>query len=89
MKIILTVTGLDHEGIIAGVTTKLAERKVNIENLSQTLMQGYFTMILQGSFDETSQSITELQEAMKPVEEAQRVQIRIQSDAIFQAMHTL
>lgn len=89
MKIILTVTGLDHEGIIAGVTGKLAERKVNIENLSQTLMQGYFTMILQGSFDETSQSITELQEAMKPVEEAQRVQIRIQSDAIFQAMHTL
>ena len=89
MKIILTVTGLDHEGIIAGVTTKLAERKVNIENLSQTLMQGYFTMILQGSFDEAGQSITELQEAMKLVEEEQRVQIRIQSDAIFQAMHTL
>lgn len=89
MKIILTVTGLDHEGIIASVTSTLAERKVNIENLSQTLMQGYFTMILQGSFDETNQSITELQEAMKPVEEAQRVQIRIQSDAIFQAMHTL
>lgn len=89
MKIILTVTGLDHEGIIAGVTTKLAERKVNIENVSQTLMQGYFTMILQGSFDENQQSITELQEAMKPVEEQQQVQIRIQSDAIFQAMHTL
>ncbi|ORC20646.1 MULTISPECIES: ACT domain-containing protein [Rothia] len=89
MKIILTVTGLDHEGIIAGVTAKLAERKVNIENLSQTLMQGYFTMILQGSFDDSAQSITELQEAMKPVEEEQRVQIRIQSDAIFQAMHTL
>ena len=89
MKIILTVTGLDHEGIIAGVTTKLAERKVNIENVSQTLMQGYFTMILQGSFDDSVQSITDLQEAMKPVEEEQRVQIRIQSDAIFQAMHTL
>ena len=89
MKIILTVTGLDHEGIIAAVTGKLAERKVNIENLSQTLMQGYFTMILQGSFDENQQSITELQEAMKPVEEQQQVQIRIQSDAIFQAMHTL
>ena len=70
-------------------TGKLAERKVNIENLSQTLMQGYFTMILQGSFDENQQSITELQEAMKPVEEQQQVQIRIQSDAIFQAMHTL
>lgn len=89
MKIILTVTGLDHEGIIAGVTTKLAERKVNVENVSQTLMQGYFTMILQGSFDETQQSITDLQEAMVPVGEAQRVQIRIQSDAIFRAMHTL
>ncbi|WP_237188498.1 ACT domain-containing protein [Rothia nasimurium] len=89
MKIILTVTGLDHEGIIAGVTTKLAERKVNIENVSQTLMSGYFTMILQGSFDDAEQSITDLQAAMKPVEEEQRVQIRIQSDAIFQAMHTL
>lgn len=89
MKIILTVTGLDHEGIIAGVTTKLAERKVNVENVSQTLMQGYFTMILQGSFDETQQSITDLQEAMAPVGEEQRVQIRIQSDAIFRAMHTL
>ncbi|WP_421084679.1 ACT domain-containing protein [Rothia nasimurium] len=89
MKIILTVTGLDHEGIIAGVTTKLAERKVNIENVSQTLMSGYFTMILQGSFDDSTQSITDLQAAMKPVEEEQRVQIRIQSDAIFQAMHTL
>ena len=52
-------------------------------------MQGYFTMILQGSFDDSAQSMTDLQEAMKPVEEEQRVQIRIQSDAIFQAMHTL
>lgn len=89
MKIILTVTGLDHEGIISAVTTKLSEYHVNIENVSQTIMDGYCTMIMQGIFDEESLSITELQEAMAPIAEEQGVQIRIQSDAIFQAMHTL
>lgn len=89
MKIILTVTGLDHEGIIGSVTSCLAEYKVNIENVSQTLMGDYFTMILQGSFDDSALSIADLQEAMASVEEQQRVQIRIQSEALFRAMHTL
>lgn len=89
MKIILTVTGLDHEGIIAAVTAQLSEHHVNIENVSQTIMDGYFTMILQGTFKEGSLSITDLQGAMAPIAEDQGVQIRIQSDAIFQAMHTL
>ncbi|WP_346845470.1 ACT domain-containing protein [uncultured Rothia sp.] len=89
MKIILTVTGLDHEGIIAAVTAQLSEHHVNIENVSQTIMDGYFTMILQGTFKEDSLSITDLQGAMAPIAEDQGVQIRIQSDAIFQAMHTL
>ncbi|GGH65379.1 ACT domain-containing protein [Rothia aerolata] len=89
VKIILTVTGLDHEGIVAAVATRLAERKVNILNISQTLMDNYFTMILQGSFDESSQSIQDLQAAFEEVEKEQGLQIRIQSESIFDAMHTL
>lgn len=89
VKIILTVTGNDHEGIVAAVATKLAEKNVNIVNISQTIMGEYFTMILQGSFDDSQQTIQELQEAMKTVEEEQSLHIRIQSEAIFDAMHTL
>ncbi|MCP3426277.1 ACT domain-containing protein [Rothia sp. AR01] len=89
MKIILTVTGLDHVGIIAAVATRLAELEVNILNVSQTLMGDYFTMIMQGSFDETTRTIEEIQEGVRPVAESAQVEIRIQSEAIFQAMHTL
>lgn len=89
LKIILTVNGHDHEGIVAAVATKLAERHVNILNISQTLMDGFFTMILHGSFDDSVQTIQELQESMKPVAEEQELSIRIQSEAIFDAMHTL
>jgi len=62
VKIILTVTGIDHEGIIAAVTATLAERKVNV---------------------------LDVQEAMVGVEHEQKVQIRIQAESIFKAMHTI
>ncbi|MCT1368478.1 MULTISPECIES: ACT domain-containing protein [Kocuria] len=89
MKIILTVTGLDHEGIIAAVSSGLAEQHVNILNVSQTLMENYFTMIMQGEFDEDSQTIEDIQAAMEPVGESAKVKIRIQAESIFQAMHSL
>ena len=57
MKIILTVTGIDHEGIIAAVTATLAERKVNVLDVSQTIMGEYFTMIMHCSFDEEQQNL--------------------------------
>ncbi len=89
MKIILTVTGYDHTGIVAAVATKLAEHNVNIENMSQTIMDDFFTMILHGTFDDSQQSIQELQEAMSTVGKAENLHIRLQSEAIFDAMHTL
>ena len=67
MKIILTVTGIDHEGIIAAVTATLAERKVNVLDVSQTIMGEYFTMIMHCSFDEPQQNLIDLQEAMAGV----------------------
>ena len=78
-----------HEGIIAAVSTGLADLHVNILNVSQTLMEGYFTMIMQGEFDESKQTIEDIQAAMEPIGQAAQVEIRIQSEAIFEAMHTL
>lgn len=89
MKIILTVTGLDHTGIVGAVATELTRRDVNIENVSQSLMDEYFTMIMQCSFDENTQNLADLQDAMKQVGEAQKVKVRIQSEDIFKAMHSL
>lgn len=89
MKAIITVTGKDHKGIVAAVSTKLAEVDVNILDISQTLMEEYFTMILLVDFSKSPHTIAEVQEQMKEVEKKQGLLIRIQSEDIFNAMHTL
>lgn len=89
MKAIITVTGKDHTGIVATVSTRLAEMNINILDISQTLMEEYFTMIVLGDFSESPFSIKEAQERMKQVEKNQQLVIRIQSEDIFNAMHTL
>ncbi|MDO5728440.1 MAG: ACT domain-containing protein [Actinomycetaceae bacterium] len=88
MKAIMTVTGIDHTGIIAAVASALAERDVNILNVSQTLMGEWFTMIMQLELNETV-SIPDLQQHMSAVEAEQKLQIRIQSEMIFHEMHRL
>lgn len=89
MKAIITVTGKDHKGIVAAVSAKIAEVGVNILDISQTLMDEYFTMILLCDFSVSPHSIAEVQEMMQEVEEKQGLVIRIQSEEIFNAMHTL
>lgn len=86
MYAIITVTGSDHPGIVAGVTTALAEHKANILDISQTLMGGFFTMILRV---EVSNSIDELQAALTAVEREQSTVVRVQSEALFTAMNEL
>ena len=89
MIAIMTVTGIDHTGIIAAVANRLATLDVNITNVSQTIMGEYFTMILQVEFDSEQNSIENIQQAMSEVEEKEKLKIRIQSQAIFRAMHEL
>lgn len=89
MKAIMTVTGLDHTGIIAAVSSTLATHQANILNVSQTLMDGYFTMIMQLEFDPETTSLKKLQSALQTVEKTQQLDIKVQAEAIFNAMHTL
>ncbi len=89
MRAIMTVTGLDHTGIIAAVAGALAGQNVNIVNVSQTLMEDYFTMILQIDFDDDSLPLADLQQIMADVGNREGLEIRIQSEAIFDAMHKL
>ena len=84
MKAILTVVGKDKVGIIAGVSQKLAELNINILDVSQTIMEDYFTMMMMLQMQPEADL-----EAIKQVENTLSVKISIQNEEIFNAMHKL
>lgn len=88
MYAIMTVTGLDHTGIIAAVSTALAERDINIHNVSQTIMDNFFTMILHVALPEGT-DITSVQEHMAEVEKRENLVIRLQSEDFFDAVNEI
>lgn len=85
----MTVTGIDHTGIIAAVSQALAQNQVNIINVSQTLMDEYFTMIMQLEFEETQITLAQVQAAMATVEQTEGLVIKVQAESLFNAMHKL
>lgn len=89
MHTIITVTGVDHVGIIAGVATALSDMHINIVNVSQTLMGEYFTMIMEGVSTEDTPDLTVVQDTLRERGERFGVIVRVQSQAIFDAMHRL
>lgn len=88
MKAIVTVIGKDKSGIIAKVSGALAERGVNIEDISQTIVQGNFTMIMLCDLG-NALSVAELSAALEKTGKEAGVAIRVQHEDIFNAMHTL
>ncbi|MGD7001254.1 ACT domain-containing protein [Corynebacterium halotolerans] len=88
MYAIMTVTGLDHTGIIAAVSTALAEQNINIHNVSQTIMDNFFTMILHVSLPEST-DIATVQERMTEVEQQESLVIRLQSEDFFTAVNEI
>lgn len=89
MKAIITVVGKDKVGIIAGVSTLLAEANVNILDISQTILQEYFTMIMLVDLSHTKLSLETLKEKLNKKGEELGVSIRLQHEDIFQAMHRI
>lgn len=87
MKAIVTVLGLDKVGIISAVTGELARLNVNIEDISQTLMQDHFVMIMMTDISKSSLGIEEIGARLKAVGEKIGVDIRIQHEGIFNSMH--
>ncbi|MEI4330699.1 ACT domain-containing protein [Streptococcus suis] len=88
MKAIVTVVGKDKSGIVAGVATKIAELGLNIDDISQTVLDEYFTMMAVVSSDE-KKDFTKLRVELEAYGQALNVKINIQSAAIFDAMHNL
>lgn len=89
MKAIVTVIGKDQVGIIAGVCALMAERNINVLDISQTVMQEYFTMIMMVDLTLYSGSFEELQSCLDVWGRERNFSIRIQREDIFEAMHRI
>mgnify|MGYP001780617190 FL=1 len=88
MKAILTVVGKDKVGIIAGVSQKFAELNINILDVSQTIMEDYFTMMMMLQMQPEA-DLEAIKQALSQVENTLSVKISIQNEEIFNAMHKL
>jgi ACT domain-containing protein len=89
MKAIITVIGVDKIGIIAGVSNLLAEAKVNILDISQTILQDYFTMMMLVNLEAMQLSHKELVARLDELGGKLGVSIRMQHEDVFNAMHRI
>ena len=88
-QIIVTVSGIDKVGIVAKVTTALAECEVNIEDMKQTLMQGHFVMFLLGNIEKSKFSFKEIKENLLNTGKELGMEIWVQRKEIFDNMHNM
>ena len=89
MKTIVTVVGKDRVGIIAGVCTALANFNVNVLDISQTVMQGYFTMMMATDVSKSNIPLARLASELESIGKDMGLSIRIQREDIFEAMHRI
>ena len=89
MKAIVTVVGKDQVGIIAGACNTLADNRINVLDISQTIMEGYFTMMMVVDLAECRAPFDTLRASLKEYGESRGLSIRIQREDIFDAMHKL
>ncbi|MGI6451577.1 MAG: ACT domain-containing protein [Desulfitobacteriia bacterium] len=87
MKGIITVNGKDKTGILYGVTKILAENNVNVEDISQTIRQGYFTMMMIVDLSALAIGFNELKAELENFGQVIGLQVRIQREEIFNEMH--
>lgn len=89
MRAIVTVIGKDQVGIIAAVCSLLAAQNVNVLDISQTVLQGYFTMIMLVDAAESALPFSDLARLLECEGKNRGLDIRAQREDIFQAMHRI
>ena len=86
-RAILSVLGDDRVGIVAGVSQALSANAVNIEDIRQTIISGVFSMTMLVTIDEDTAPFEQVQAALDQVAEQLGVQITLQREDVFRAMH--
>ena len=89
MNAIVTVVGQDKVGIIAAICALLAEDNVNILDISQTILEGSFTMVMAVDVSNASASVGDLRDRLEELGKKMEISIRIQRQEIFDAMHRI
>ena len=89
MQVVLIIVGKDKVGITAKVTNALAEMNINIININQNIMQGFFNMVLIADMEGANVTLAEARQRMVQLGEEIGVEIRLQSEEIFAAMHRI
>ena len=88
-KAIITVVGKDRVGIIAGVCTYLAEHQINILDITQTIVKGFFHMMMVVDVENITKSFGEVARELEQVGEEIGVSVKIQREEIFLKMHRI
>ena len=89
MKAVVTVVGKDRVGIIANVCTARAGVQVNVLDINQTVMQGYFTMMMVVEVSMCNIPLADLVTKMDDIGKEMGLSIRVQREDIFEAMHRI
>lgn len=88
-KAVVTVLGLDKVGITAKVCTALADTNINILDISQTIVGGYFNMVMVVDITDAKDTFAAAEEKLQVVAEEMGLEIKIQHTDIFDAMHRI
>lgn len=89
MKAVVTVVGKDQKGIIAKVSNILFENGINILDISQTIMQSMFTMIMLVDFEDSDESIQSISKKLDELSKKMELSIYVQREEIFSSMHKI
>jgi ACT domain-containing protein len=89
MNAIVTVVGTDQVGIIAKVSAFLAERNINIEDISQTILSGNFVMMMMVDLSRSSRDLRAVKEELAQLGASMGVSISVMHEQVFSAMHRI
>ncbi|MCZ7603507.1 MAG: ACT domain-containing protein [Melioribacteraceae bacterium] len=88
-RVIVTSFGLNEPGIVAAITKALSDAKCDIQDISQKIMEEFFTMIMIVDITHSPRDFKELQEEMKSIAENLKIKIYLQHEDVFRMMHRL
>ena len=88
-RVILTSFGLNHPGIVAGVTKALGDNNCDIIDLSQKLLGDFFTMIMVIDISSSQKDLKEIQEEMAKAAVEMKIKIYLQHEDVFRFMHRI
>ncbi len=88
-RVVITVLGANRPGILAGITRVVADSHVNIEDVSQKIMQDLFALMMVTDFSEANCSFEEFQARMQTTADTMKVKIFTQHEDVFKFMHRL